>query len=287
MSQEKTIKFQAGAAKFLAVGLVVGLLVGLLLGPYLSAYIFAASGAHTVSYVDKIKSRGKLIVGTSADWPPFEYIDKNGQYAGIDIEIAKRIAQKLGVQLEIKDMKFAALIEALKKGDIDIILADMTPTAEREKEVDFSLPYYFGKGYAVVTLKTSNIKSEQDLYGKRIGVQLGTIQEEWAVNNLKGKAADIKSYDRVYPEMVMVLKRGDIDAMIVGDKIGEALTIKDPDLKIATYVGVPTIGGAVAVPQGAEDLKYVVNSVIEELINSGEMDKIFQQEILKWLGEAG
>lgn len=281
MSRE-TAGFQVGAAKLLAIGLVIGLLLGLLLGYYAST-----PREHSISYVDKIKSRGKLILGTSADWPPFEYIDRNGQYAGIDIEIAKRIAQKLGVQLEVKDMKFAALIEALKKGDIDIILADMTPTADREKEVDFSLPYYFGKGYAVVTLKTSDIKSEQDLYGKRIGVQLGTIQEEWALENLKGKVADIKSYDRVYPEMVMVLKRGDVDAIIVGDKIGEALTIKDPDLKVATYVGVPTIGGAVAVPQGAEDLKYVVNSVIEELINSGELDKIFQQEILKWLVEAG
>jgi len=281
MSRE-TAGFQVGAAKLLAIGLVIGLLLGLLLGYYVST-----PREHSISYVDKIKSRGKLILGTSADWPPFEYIDRNGQYAGIDIEIAKRIAQKLGVQLEVKDMKFAALIEALKKGDIDIILADMTPTADREKEVDFSLPYYFGKGYAVVTLKTSDIKSEQDLYGKRIGVQLGTIQEEWALENLKGKVADIKSYDRVYPEMVMVLKRGDVDAIIVGDKIGEALTIKDPDLKVATYVGVPTIGGAVAVPQGAEDLKYVVNSVIEELINSGELDKIFQQEILKWLVEAG
>ncbi|MEM2597263.1 MAG: ABC transporter substrate-binding protein [Thermofilum sp.] len=236
------------------------------------------------SYVEKIKSRGKLILGTSADWPPFEYVDAKGQYAGIDIEIAKRIAAELGVQLEVKDMKFAALIEALKKGDIDIILADMTPTAEREKEVDFSLPYYYSKGYAVVTLKTSAISSGADLLGKRIGVQLGTIQEEWASENLKGKAT-VTSYNRVYPEMVMVLKRGDIDAIIIGDTIASALVVKDPDLKIATYVGQPTIGAAVAVPQGAEDLKHVVNRVIERLIETGEINSIFQQETLKWLGE--
>ncbi|MEM4885804.1 MAG: ABC transporter substrate-binding protein [Thermofilum sp.] len=236
------------------------------------------------SYVEKIKSRGKLILGTSADWPPFEYVDAKGQYAGIDIEIAKRIAAELGVQLEVKDMKFAALIEALKKGDIDIILADMTPTAEREKEVDFSLPYYYSKGYAVVTLKTSAISSGADLLGKRIGVQLGTIQEDWAKKNLEGKATVI-SYNRVYPEMVMVLKRGDIDAIIIGDTIASALVTKDPDLKIATYVGQPTIGAAVAVPQGAEDLKYVVNRVIERLIETGEISAIFQQETLKWLGE--
>lgn len=236
--------------------------------------------------VEKIKKRGKLIVGTSADWPPFEYIDKNGQFAGIDIEIAKKIAQKLGVQLEVKDMKFAALIESLVNGKIDMILADMTPTAEREKRVDFSIPYYFSKGNAVVVLKDKNINSVEDLYGKKIGVQLGTIQEEWAKKNLEGKA-EIKSYDKVYPDLLMVLKRGDVDAIIVGDKIADVLTKKDSSIKVAMYVGGTGIGAAVAVPQGAEDLKYVVNSVIEDLLSSGEMDKIFHQEIDKWLTSQG
>ncbi|MEM0257608.1 MAG: ABC transporter substrate-binding protein [Thermofilum sp.] len=281
---QNTRAFLPAGGKLFLAGLLVGLLLGALLGYSLLSLTGGYVATPAQSYVEKIKSRGKLILGTSADWPPFEYVDAKGQYAGIDIEIAKRIAAELGVQLEVKDMKFAALIEALKKGDIDIILADMTPTAEREKEVDFSLPYYYSKGYAVVTLKTSAISSGADLLGKRIGVQLGTIQEDWAKENLEGKATVI-SYNRVYPEMVMVLKRGDIDAIIIGDTIASALVTKDPDLKIATYVGQPTIGAAVAVPQGAEDLKYVVNRVIERLIETGEISAIFQQETLKWLGE--
>ncbi len=237
------------------------------------------------SYLEEIKKRGKLIVGTSADWPPFEYV-KDGKIVGIDIEIAKRIAKALGVELEIKDMKFAALIPALKSGQIDMILADTTPTAEREKEVDFSIPYYTSKGYAVLTLKekASELKSIESLYGKKIGVQLGTIQEEWAKENLKGKA-EIISYDRVYPEMVMALKRGDIDAMIIGDIIAGVLQKRDPDLALAFYAGAPTIGAAVAVPEGAEDLKYEVNKVLESLIESGEMAKIFEEQIAEWLGE--
>ncbi|MEM4790943.1 MAG: ABC transporter substrate-binding protein [Thermofilum sp.] len=283
-TMQNTRAFLPAGGKLFLAGLLVGLLLGALLGYSLLSLTGGYVATPAQSYVEKIKSRGKLILGTSADWPPFEYVDAKGQYAGIDIEIAKRIAAELGVQLEVKDMKFAALIEALKKGDIDIILADMTPTAEREKEVDFSLPYYYSKGYAVVTLKTSAISSGADLLGKRIGVQLGTIQEDWAKKNLEGKATVI-SYNRVYPEMVMVLKRGDIDAIIIGDTIASALVTKDPDLKIATYVGQPTIGAAVAVPQGAEDLKYVVNRVIERLIETGEISAIFQQETLKWLGE--
>ncbi len=241
---------------------------------------------YKASYVDKIKKRGKIILGTSADWPPFEYVDAQGNIVGIDIEIAKRIAEKLGVELEIKDMKFAALIEALKGGLVDIVIADMTPTAKRELQVDFSIPYYFSKGHAVVTLKGKVITCVEDLYGKKVGVQLGTTQEEWAKANLKDKA-EILSYDKVYPDMVMVLKRGDVDAIIVGDIIASVLTTKDPELVIAFYIGAPTPGAAVAVPEGAEDLKFVVNQVIEELVESGEMQKIFENEIAKWLGMGG
>ncbi len=236
------------------------------------------------NYVETIKSRGKLIVGTSADWPPFEYIGKDGKFAGIDIEIAKRIAQELGVELEIKDMKFAALIEALKNGQVDIIIADITPTAEREQQIDFSIPYYFSKGYAVLTVKDKNLNSIEDLYGKKIGVQLGTIQQDWAEENLKDKA-EIITYNKVYPDMIFVLKRGDVDAIIVGDLIADVLIKKDPELKIAFYAGAATVGGAVGLPEDAEDLKYVVNMVIESLLEKGEMKKIFDSEIDKWLSE--
>jgi ABC-type amino acid transport substrate-binding protein len=235
-----------------AVWLVIMLVIGIVIGAagYYVASSFMAPPAKP-SLVETIKSRGKLIVGTSADWPPFEYIDAKGNFAGIDIAIAERIARELGVQLEVKDMKFAALIEALKGGQ-------------------------------VLKSKASEFKDEQSLYGKNIGVQLGTIQEEWANDHLKGKS-NIVSYDRVYPEMVMTLKRGDLDALIVGDIIGQVLASRDPDLVVVMRLGSLS-GAAIGVPQGAEDLKYVVNKVIEDLTSSGEMDRIFQEEINKWLG---
>lgn len=268
-----------------AVWMVIMLVIGIVIG---AAGFYAVSSFITPqekpSLVETIKSRGKLIVGTSADWPPFEYIDAKGNYAGIDIAIADRIAKELGVQLEVKDMKFAALIEALKGGQVDLVIADLHHTAEREREIDFSKGYYVAYDAAVIVLKSraSEFKDEQSLYGKNIGVQLGTIQEEWANEHLKGKSS-IVSYDRVYPEMVMTLKRGDLDALIVGDIIGQVLASRDPDLEVVMRLGSLS-GAAIGIPQGAEDLKYVVNKVIEDLINSGEMDRIFQDEINKWLG---
>lgn len=268
-----------------AVWMILMLVIGIIIG---AAGFYAASSFMTPqekpSLVETIKSRGKLIVGTSADWPPFEYIDAKGNYAGIDIAIAERIAKELGVQLEVKDMKFAALIEALKGGQVDLVIADLHHTAEREREIDFSKGYYVAYDAAVVVLKSraTEFKDEQSLYGKNVGVQLGTIQEEWANEHLKGKS-NIVSYDRVYPEMVMTLKRGDLDALIVGDIIGQVLASRDPDLVVVMRLGSLS-GAAIGIPQGAEDLKYVVNKVIEDLTSSGEMDRIFQEEINKWLG---
>jgi ABC-type amino acid transport substrate-binding protein/tRNA A-37 threonylcarbamoyl transferase component Bud32 len=239
------------------------------------------------NYVEKIKAKGVLVVGTSADWPPFEYVDKNGNIVGIDVEIAKRIAQELGVKLEVRDMKFAALIEAVKNGQVDIVLADMTPTAERGKQVDFSIPYYFSKGNAVLVPKSkvNDFKGVTDLYGKKIGVQLGTIQEDWAKSAL-GSNAQVISYDRVYPEMVMAMQRGDIDAMILGSVMANVVS-KMSNLAIAFYIEGSSIGAAVALPQSAYDLKYVVNKVVEQLLESGEMQTIFDTEIAKWMESGG
>jgi len=85
----------------------VGGLVGFV---YANSLLKPGAGVSCTGYIDEIKSRGKLIMGTSADWPLFEYVDKQGNIVGIDVEIAKRIAESIGVQLEIKDMKFVALI---------------------------------------------------------------------------------------------------------------------------------------------------------------------------------
>ena len=269
--------------KNLLVGITIGLVIGVLLGTTASALLPFFTKHKEESLLEKIKKRGVLIVGTSADWPPFEYIDKSGNYAGIDIEIAKKIAEAIGVKLVIKDIKFDALIAALKGGEIDMIIADMTPTAEREKEVDFSKPY-FSDVFVFVALKPSDISSVEDLYGKTVGIQQGTTQEEWANEYLKGKCT-IKSYTKVYPDMVLVLERGDVDAILISKTVAEVLMAKNPKLKIAFIVKGTEEYAAIAVPENAEDLKYVVNKVIEQLKSSGELDKIIQQEIAKWLKE--
>jgi len=204
------------------VALVVGLAVGYLLGIYTTPQQAPIQTPQTsvqcpVS-VDVIKKRGKLIVGTDATWPPWEWV-MGDKIVGWDIDIAREIAKALGVQLEIRDMRFAGLLEAVRRGDVDLAISAITWTSEREEALEFSMPYYLESIVVVTKAARTDINKVEDLYGKTVGVQIGTTHEEWAAENLEkpGKAS-VRRYDKVYPYMVEVLRRGDVDAIILAGR---------------------------------------------------------------------
>jgi len=237
--------------------------------------------------LEKIKERGVLIVGTSADWPPYEYVTPNGSYAGIDMELAKRIADALGVRLEVRDMKFAALFEAVQTGDVDIVIADVAMKPGRLDAVDFTIPYRCESGKAIV-VRASDAGSYSGyswLYGKKIGAQLGTTEEDLA-REYFGNQSQIVTFDRVYPEMTMALEHGQIDAMIVAPDVAKIIVSKEKDLKIVDQLPFFSCS-AVVVPKCAFQLKQEISQVIWDLKQSGELDKIVDQEVAKWLGTQG
>ena len=136
-----------------------------------------------------IKENKKITLATSPDYPPFEFlISENGQskIVGFDIELAKEIAKKIGVELEIKQMDFDALIPALKSGQVDMVITGMSPNEERKKSVDFSDIYFEGKNAVLVEEKNAkNFTDEQSLKDKKIGVQKGSTQEVYVKDVLK------------------------------------------------------------------------------------------------------
>ncbi len=270
----------------LVAGLLVCLVIGFLAGAIASPYLGLAENKEA-SLLEKIKNRGELIVGTSADWPPYEYVTPDGKFAGIDIEIAKKIAENLGVKLAVKDMKFAALFEAVQRGDVDIVIADVAMKPERLKVIDFSIPYRCESGKAII-IRASDASSYTGydwLAGKKIGVQLGTTEQDLA-KQFFGNKSQIITFDKVYPDMTLALKSGHIDAMITAPDVAKIIVSKEKDLKIVDYLPFFSCS-AVVLPQGATDLKVEVSKVLWNLKQSGELDKIFQQEISKWLGATG
>jgi ABC-type amino acid transport substrate-binding protein len=257
----------------------VGVLVGILIIAIAAPQQPAAVQQQTCPVsINAIKKRGKLVVGTSADWPPYEYVE-DGKIVGIDVDIARKIAERLGVDLEVRDMKFSALIEAVKRGDVDIVIADMAITPEREKQVLFSIPYQVDSS-VVIARRGANIRSIDDLRGKTVGVQVGTVQEDWAVKTL-GDYSKIVRYDKVYPYMVEALRKGDLDAIVVGGVVGRAIVSRFPEFKPVYSFGVRY--SAVAMPLCAYDLKIEVDAVIYDMLQTGEMERLISAWIEKWL----
>jgi arginine/lysine/histidine transporter system substrate-binding protein len=220
-----------------------------------------------------------LVMGTSADYPPFEYIDtaKGEEIIGFDVDIANAIAEKLGYEIQIKDIDFSGLIPAIETGQVDFVLAGMTPTEERKQNVDFSDVYHTAE-HMIVSLKDSNITSLDDLVGKTVGVQLGSIQEEKAGEISEAIELKVENRNRI-PELIQEIKAGRFDAAIIEDTVAKGYFEKNKDLNGFTILdeSAEETGSAIAFPKNSE-LTAEFNNALNEMIENGEMDKL----VVKW-----
>ncbi|MHA5130785.1 transporter substrate-binding domain-containing protein [Oenococcus oeni] len=233
----------------------------------------AAGNKQDVLY-SKIKARGKLIVGTSADFPPYEFlISKDGKQTpvGADMSLAKKIAKNLGVKLQIKNMSFDSLLVAQKAGKVDILIAGMGSTPERKKEVDFSVPYYTAKETLVIrSNEAKKIKSYKNLTGLKVGVQTAARQKDLVKKSLAklGKKAQY-SQMQATNDLVLALKTNKIDAIALSGGVGQAYANSVSGLKYV-YADYPKgvqdeEGMSVVIPKNQKTLKTKINSTIKKL----------------------
>ncbi len=230
------------------------------------------------SAVEAIKAAGEVVMTTNAEFEPFEYKDGE-ETVGIDCEIAEKIAEKLGVKLKIDDIDFDSLIPSLLAGKADFIAAGMTATDERRKNVDFS-DNYFNASQTIIVKTDSDIAAREDLNGKVVGVQQGTTGDIYVTNEDGSGDITVKEVKRYHKGMDAVsdLMTGRLDAVVIDDFPARKLVEKNPD-KIKTLDEALTEETyAIAVPQGS-DLVDVINEVIKELNESGEMDEIVSKYI--------
>ncbi|MGF3103574.1 transporter substrate-binding domain-containing protein [Rossellomorea sp. DUT-2] len=219
----------------------------------------------------------KLIMGTSADYKPFEYVDtaNSNEIIGYDIDLANMLADEMGYEIEIKDMEFSGLISALKTGQVDFVLSAMTPTPERQKNVDFSEVYYTAKDM-IISTKESGIQSEKDLDGKTVGVQLGSIQQDAAEELSKSIQLEVETRDRI-PELIQDLQNGRFDAIIIENTVANGYLDKNDELQGNTMnVNEEEAGSAVALPKDSE-LTSEFNDALKKLKDAGELDKLAEK----------
>lgn len=223
----------------------------------------------------------KLIMVTSADYPPYEFRKTGSGDAiiGFDVDIAKYITRELGYELEIKDTDFSGLIPALQSGRANFAMAGMTPTPERLKNVDFSDIYYEAKN-TIVAKKGSNLKIIADLSGKKVGVQLGSTQEKFAKEKIKG--AKIVALNKT-GDLIQEIKSNRINAAIIEDTIAKGFIANNPDLEFTTIPNSSEeAGSAIAFPKGSP-LVQPFNKVLQQMKQNGEMDAL----VKKWFENQG
>ncbi len=246
-------------------------LVSLLLVVVLLGTLVAGCKPKEKSKLDQIMEAGKIVVGTSADYPPFEFIDENNNFDGFDIAMMNEIAKRMGVSVEWQDISFDGLIGALKAGKIDAIIAAMSATPERDKEVDFTIPYLEGSD-AILVAEGSDIviNSPEDMGQYKIGVQSGTIHEQWVDEHLPN--AQVSRYERA-DQAIMDLKSGRIDVVAMDYYAAQAY-IQQGGIKMALKANLSGENMAIAVPEGATELKAKLDEIITQLKNEGFIDDL-------------
>ena len=233
------------------------------------------------SALQEIKDSGKLVIGTCADYPPYEWhLIKDGkdEIIGFDIDIAQAIADELGVELEIKDMDFDGLIPALSTGKIDMIIAGMNPTDERKQSVDFTDIYYTQKDALVIKSEDAeNIQSENDLKKASLATQKATIQETYLLENFPDAA--LQSVPK-WNTAILYLVTGKADAVLMVETVARRYVEENEGLEIADFdVSSTPNKSAIAVAKDNKDFLDAVNDILDEMKESGQIEELMRTNI--------
>lgn len=217
---------------------------------------------------------GKLHMATNAAFPPYEMVADDGTFEGIDVDIAGKIAEKLGLELVVDDMDFGSIITSVQTGKEDIALAGLTVTDERKQNVDFTDSYATGVQVVIVP-EDSDIKTIDDLQGKLIGCQESTTGYAYCTDDY---GEDMVTAFPSGANAVQALLTGKIDAVVIDKQPAEAYVAQNEGLKILDTEYV-TENYAIGVSKDNTALRDAVNNALKELIDDGTVQAILDQYI--------
>lgn len=243
-----------------------------------SVFMSACSSSTSESSSKPEKDSKEVIrVGATTTGAPFTYLNtETNEIDGLMIDIAKRVAEETGAEIEVIETQFASLIPAVDSDRIDMISAGMLTTDERKEIIDFTIPVYqYGEGLVVPKSQT-DITSLEDLKGKTVGVQEGTI---FYTGLQEYKDIKVKGYKSI-ADMLMELKNGRIDAFLGDYPIVKHMLQENTDFDVTVvedyepqWVGDVSLG----VAKGSEDFLNELNDAIDSIKENGELDKIIKK----------
>ncbi len=239
--------------------------------------------------LEEIKESGELVVYTNLPFPPYEFQTQEGEIVGVDVEIGQAIAEELGVELKIVPTTFGKIIPDVESGKCDVGIASIAITDERSEIVDFSVPYS-STSISLITLNGSDINSVEDLADKSVAAQIDTtaysfVQKQNTTGVLAQSPCKLHPFEDATDLMLELESGSHMDAVVVDSTIAQHFDDIDTNnkysvTKLKTDDGVEiNESNAVAVAKGNEDLLEVINGVINEMTESGEIDRLINEYI--------
>ena len=237
--------------------------------------------AEPSTLLEQIKAKGKLVVGTEAQYAPYEFKDLDANFVGCDMWLAQQIADSLGVELEIVDMSFAGIIPAVQSGQVDLGIAAFTNTPERAEEIDFSDLYETSAQLLIV--KTGNAdtySTKEALAGQKVGAQKGTIQSQL----IQSALPDSELFElEKYPALALEVQNGNIAGLVVDQAVGESLVANsNGELEVSNFefsAEEASFGKSVVIAKGNEDLVAAVNEVINKVVSDGSYQAAYDEAV--------
>lgn len=224
----------------------------------------------------------KLTLATSADFPPYEYVADDGSYAGIDVEIAGKIAEKMGMELEVVNMNFNSIVASVSTGKYDMGMAGLTVTEDRLQSVDFSDPYANGV-QAIIVKEGSEIESVDDLYAEgasyKVGAQISTTGAIYFATDIEdGLTTCTLQEFNTGADAILALSSGKIDCVIIDNEPAKSFVAANEGLKIldTEYTNEDY---AICVAKGNTELLDKINAALQELIDDGTVQSIIDKYI--------
>ncbi|ASJ22056.1 amino acid ABC transporter substrate-binding protein [Brachyspira hampsonii] len=231
--------------------------------------------------LQKVKDAGKLVLGLDDTFAPMGFRDENGEVVGFDIDLAKEVASRLGVELEIKPIEWSSSILSLNKGDVDVLWNGVTINEARKQQINFSKPYLNNRLVIVKAIDDNTINSKDDLSGKVLGVQVGSNDEALTADPASKYAKEIRRYD-VNVNAFLDLQAKRIDAVVI-DEVAAQYYISEKKAPFVVVDNSPLTEELYGVGFRKSDEKLLaeVDRILDEMRADGKATEISQ----KWFAK--
>lgn len=237
------------------------------------------TGGSASTALDEVKDRGELIVGTTGDYRPFSYLDDSNNLTGYDVEWAKAIAEKMGLEVKFETGEFSGLIPGLSQGRFDVVMSSVHINDERKKSVDFSDAYAMDGAVALIKKGEGKVDGPEDIEGLTVGVNSGSNWEE-LVKSIGGYK-EMKTYPGP-TESISDLLNDRVDVVVMGEAAAGSYILNSPDGDQIEISGKPLDQGeasiiSIAIKKDSPELVDALNEAIKEVKEDGTYDELAQK----------